>query len=38
MSVYSVQHHIHKLKEAGVIRHAGTTKAGFWEVIDNALI
>jgi ATP-dependent DNA helicase RecG len=32
MSVYSVQHHINKLKEAGLIRHAGATKGGHWEV------
>jgi ATP-dependent DNA helicase RecG len=32
MSIHSVQHHINKLKEAGVIRHVGSTKAGHWEV------
>ncbi len=32
MSVYSVRHHIDKLKELGVIRHVGPTKAGRWEV------
>ena len=35
MSVHSVQHHINKLKEIGVIRHVGQTKAGQWEVIDS---
>ena len=33
MSIHSVQHHINKLKEAGVIRHVGPTKAGWWEVV-----
>ena len=33
MSVYSVQHHVNKLKDAGVIRHVGPTKAGRWEVV-----
>lgn len=37
MSVHSVQHHINKLKEIGVIRHVGPTKAGRWEVIDSPL-
>ena len=37
MSVHSVQHHINKLKEIGVIRHVGPTKAGRWEVIDGPL-
>jgi ATP-dependent DNA helicase RecG len=35
MSIYSVQHHINKLKETGLIRHVGSTKAGRWEVINN---
>ncbi|RLB29079.1 MAG: AAA family ATPase [Deltaproteobacteria bacterium] len=33
MSIHSAQHHINKLKEAGKIRHVGSTKAGRWEVI-----
>ena len=35
MSIHSVQHHINKLKEAGIIRHVGPTKAGWWEVIED---
>lgn len=35
MSIHSVQHHINKLKEAGVIRHVGSTKAGKWQVIEE---
>jgi ATP-dependent DNA helicase RecG len=35
LSVHSVQHHINKLKEDGVIRHVGPTKAGRWEVTDG---
>ena len=35
MSVHTVQHHINKLKEADVIRHVGSTKAGRWEVIED---
>jgi ATP-dependent DNA helicase RecG len=35
MSVYSVQHHINRLKETGVIRHSGPTKTGRWEVINH---
>jgi ATP-dependent DNA helicase RecG len=37
MSVPSVQHHVNKLKEAGVIRHVGATKGGRWEVIEDHL-
>jgi ATP-dependent DNA helicase RecG len=37
MSMYSVQHHVNRLKEAGVIRHVGSTKAGRWEVINNRM-
>ena len=37
MSVHSVQHHINKLKEIGVIRHVGPTKAGRWEVVEDRL-
>ncbi|MDD3926214.1 MAG: winged helix-turn-helix transcriptional regulator, partial [bacterium] len=33
LSIYSVQHHINKLKEAGVLRHVGATKTGRWEVL-----
>jgi ATP-dependent DNA helicase RecG len=35
MSVHSVQHHINKLKESGVIRHIGSTKGGRWEVVND---
>jgi len=35
MSVHSVQHHVNKLKDAGVIRHVGPTKAGQWEVVEG---
>jgi hypothetical protein len=35
LSVHSVQHHINKLKEDGVIRHVGSTKAGRWEVVKD---
>jgi len=35
MTIHSVQHYVNKLKEAGVIRHEGSTKAGRWEVINN---
>jgi ATP-dependent DNA helicase RecG len=38
MSMHSVQHHINKMKETGVIRHVGSTKAGRWEVIDNHVL
>jgi len=37
MSVHSVQHHVNKLKDAGVIRHMGPTKMGRWEVIEDKL-
>ena len=35
MSVHTVQHHINKLKEVGVIQHVGPTKAGRWEVAED---
>ncbi len=35
MSIHSTQHHINKLKDAGIIRHVGSTKAGHWEVISD---
>lgn len=35
MSFYSIQHHINKLKKAGVIRHVGPTKAEHWEVLKG---
>jgi ATP-dependent DNA helicase RecG len=35
MSLYSVQHHINKLKEAGMVHHTGPNKAGRWEVIND---
>jgi ATP-dependent DNA helicase RecG len=38
MSIHSVQHHINKLKEAGAIRHVGSTKAGQWEIINNHVL
>lgn len=37
MSVHSAQHHINKLKEIGVIRHVGPTKAGRWEVFVDMM-
>ena len=37
MSIHSVQHHINKLKEAGIIRHVGPTKGGRWEVVEHRL-
>ena len=37
MSVHSVQQHINKLKEMGVIRHVGPTKAGRWEMVEDRL-
>jgi ATP-dependent DNA helicase RecG len=37
MSVHSVQHHINRFKEIGVIRHVGPTKAGRWEVVEDRL-
>ena len=38
MSIHSVQHHINKLKDAGAIRHVGSTKAGQWEIINNHVL
>jgi ATP-dependent DNA helicase RecG len=38
MSVHSVQHHVNKLKAAGVVRHVGPTKAGRWMVVEDYLI
>ena len=38
MSIHSVQHHINKLKETGVILHVGSTKAGQWEIINNHVL
>jgi len=38
MSIHSAQHHINKLKEAGMIRHVGSTKAGHWEVISDHVL
>jgi ATP-dependent DNA helicase RecG len=35
MSFHSIQHHINKLKKAGIIRHVGPTKAGRWEVLED---
>jgi ATP-dependent DNA helicase RecG len=37
MSVHSVQHHVNKLKDAGVIRHVGPTKGGRWKMIKDRL-
>ncbi|EFK07435.1 divergent AAA domain protein [delta proteobacterium NaphS2] len=37
MSVHSVQHHINKLKERGVIRHVGPAKGGRWEILEDRL-
>ena len=38
MSVHSEQHHVNKLKAAGVVRHVGPTKAGRWMVVEDYLI
>ena len=38
MSIDSVQHHIKILKAAGVIHHVGSTKSGYWEILDMAYI
>jgi ATP-dependent DNA helicase RecG len=35
MSIHGVQHHVNKLKDAGVIRHVGPTKGGRWEVLED---
>jgi len=35
MSLHSVQHHINKLKDIGLIRHVGPPKAGRWEVVED---
>ena len=34
ISVYSIQHHINSLKDAGIIQHVGPKKGGRWEVFD----
>jgi len=30
-----VKYQLNKLREQGVIRHAGATKKGYWEVMEN---
>ena len=35
LSPHGVQYHINKLKESGVIRHVGPTKAGRWEILHD---
>ncbi|MBF0234031.1 MAG: putative DNA binding domain-containing protein [Desulfamplus sp.] len=35
LSPHGVQYHINKLKQSGVIRHVGATKAGRWEILRN---
>jgi ATP-dependent DNA helicase RecG len=30
-----VKYHLNKLREQGVIGHVGTTKKGYWEVMEN---
>ena len=35
LSPHGVQYHINKLKESGVIRHVGATKAGRWEILHD---
>ena len=37
MSAHSVQHHINKLKDAGIVRHVGPTKGGRWEVAETGI-
>ena len=37
LSAHSAQHHINKLKELGVLRHVGPTKAGRWEMVEDRL-
>jgi ATP-dependent DNA helicase RecG len=33
ISANGIKYHLAKLREAGVIRHVGPTKAGRWEVL-----
>jgi ATP-dependent DNA helicase RecG len=35
LSPHGVQYHINKLKESGMIRHVGPTKAGRWEILHD---
>ena len=35
-TIYSVRHHLEVLQTSGQIRHVGPTKAGHWEILDNA--
>ena len=34
----SIKHHLKKLKEAKIIRHVGSTKAGYWKVLKDSII
>ena len=29
-----IKHHLDKLRQSGKIRHIGSTKAGYWEILD----
>ncbi len=33
ISANGIKYHLERLKQAGVIRHVGSTKAGQWEVL-----
>jgi ATP-dependent DNA helicase RecG len=35
-TIYSVRHHLEVLQTSGQIRRVGPTKAGHWEILDNA--
>ncbi|NTW99860.1 MAG: winged helix-turn-helix transcriptional regulator [Geobacteraceae bacterium] len=37
LSTPGIQYHINNLKNAGLIRHVGATKAGQWEVLTKPL-
>jgi ATP-dependent DNA helicase RecG len=35
LSDSGIKYHLEKLKAAGLIRHVGATKAGYWEVVKG---
>ena len=35
LSADGVKYHLNKLKTAGRIRHVGSTKSGYWEILDG---
>ena len=35
VSANAVKQHLANLKKDGVIKRAGSTKSGYWEVLDN---